>query len=80
MRTERPYQKLKTVGLRIKLKQNYEVLDSKFATDLSYKIASANICVIENILEERKTTMPEDCKMIERVLSQHKKFEVCIEK
>jgi hypothetical protein len=80
MSRERSPEKLKTTGLGIKLKQNYEVLDSKSATDLSYKIASANIRVIESILEERRTKTPEECRLIERILSQRKKFEGCIEK
>ena len=77
---ERPFHKLKTTGLGTKLRQNYEVLDYYFATEDSYQIASENIRVIEKILEERKTTMPKDCKIIDRILSRYKKFEVCDEK
>jgi len=76
----RPFHKLKTTGLGVKLRQYYEVLDYYDATNDSYHIASENIRVIEKILEERKTTMPEDCKTIEKILSRHKKFEVCDEK
>ena len=74
---EKPFQKMKITGLGIKLKQNYEVLDCSFATEESYQIASENIRVIEKILEERRTKMLKDCKLIDRELSRRKKFEEC---
>ncbi len=80
MSKKRLFHKLKTKGLGIKLVQNYEVLDCDFASEYSYKIASENIRVIEKILEERKTTIPGDYKIIDRLLSQYKKFERCAEK
>lgn len=77
MMTEKPFHKMKITGLGIKLRENYEVLDSGFATEDSYQIASENIRVIEKILEGRRTMMLKDCKLIDRELSRRKKFEGC---
>jgi len=74
---EKSFQKMKITGLGIKLKQNYEVLNCSYATDDSYQIASENIRVIEKILEEKRTKIVKDCKLIDRELSRQKKFEEC---